>query len=354
METTRIETPEGLRPDTTIRSVDGEAVGTAVLAHGITPDETEAGMSDALTERRPLVGERDVVAAFDCRTRPVWSCALDDVCPFYTVPSSERSRAPSETPTPASTSSTASSASRHGSPVTTRARLRRRTLRRDAPGTGPEVYVFLLEYVSPSAYTAHYHQIRVRMDVTGSEHIVAICGSQRADSHTRTALERALATAEEHGATTDLVALDDLDLPVFDPDEPDAGDTPELTRRVAAADGVVLGTPMYHGSYSSPLKTALDYCSFAEFEDTTVGLLVVAGGGFPTPALEHLRSVARALDAWVLPRQVAIPNAHATFDDDGEFTDEDLRERVDALATDIVDYASVPSHPEETPAPSVG
>jgi len=28
---------------------------------------------------------------------------------------------------------------------------------------------------------------------------------------------------------------------------------------------------MYHGSYSSTLKTALDYCGFEEFEDKTVG-----------------------------------------------------------------------------------
>ena len=33
-----------------------------------------------------------------------------------------------------------------------------------------------------------------------------------------------------------------------------------------AAVAVVLGTPMYHGSYASALKTALDYCGFDEFK----------------------------------------------------------------------------------------
>jgi NAD(P)H-dependent FMN reductase len=190
------------------------------------------------------------------------------------------------------------------------------------------------------------------MDVPGNGQVVALCGSQRDGSYTRLALERALDAAERRGATTDLVDVGALDLPVFDPDRADAGDAPELRRRVRAADAVLLGTPMYHGSYSSTLKTALDYCGFDEFEETTVGLLVVSGGGFPTPALEHLRSVARALDAWVLPHQVAIPDSHAAFED-GRLTGEGLRERVETLGTDLVDYAGVESYPETTTACAV-
>jgi NAD(P)H-dependent FMN reductase len=183
------------------------------------------------------------------------------------------------------------------------------------------------------------------MDVSDSEHVVALCGSQRDGSFTRVALERTLSAAETRGATTDLVDLGALDLPVFDPDRTDAGNADALRRRVRDADAVLLGTPMYHGSYSSTLKTALDYCGFDEFEATTVGLLVVSGGGFPTPALEHLRSVARALDAWVLPTQVAIPDSHGTFEG-SELTDSALVERVETLGTELVDYAGVESYPE--------
>jgi NAD(P)H-dependent FMN reductase len=190
------------------------------------------------------------------------------------------------------------------------------------------------------------------MEVSDSVHIVGLCGSQRDGSHTRRALERVLTVAEGTGATTDLVDVSALDLPIFDPGRTDAGDAPELRRRVREADGVVLGTPMYHGSYSSVVKTALDYCGFDEFEATTVGLVVVAGGGFPTPALEHLRSVARALDAWVLPHQVAIPRAHDAFEH-GRVTDERLSERLETLGTELVDYAGVDSYPETTAACAV-
>jgi len=190
------------------------------------------------------------------------------------------------------------------------------------------------------------------MKMTEREHVVALCGSQRDESNTRQALERVLTAAEAQGATTELVDPAALELPVFDPDRTDAGDAPELRRRIRSADAVVLGSPMYHGSYASPLKTALDYCGFDEFDGTTVGLLVVSGGGFPTPALEHLRSVARAFDAWVLPHQVAIPNAHSAFED-GQLIDEDLAERIETLGTDLVAYAGVESHPETTGACAV-
>ncbi len=190
------------------------------------------------------------------------------------------------------------------------------------------------------------------MDVHDTKQIVALCGSQRDGSRTRHALEEALLAAEAKGATTELVDLSTLDLPVFDPDQSDAGDARELRQLVRSADGVLLGSPVYHGSYSSVLKTALDYCGFDEFEETTVGLLVVAGGGFPTPALEHLRSVARTLNAWVLPHQVAIPNAHSTFEA-GELTDEALVDRVETLGADLVDYAGVESYPENTTACTV-
>jgi NAD(P)H-dependent FMN reductase len=190
------------------------------------------------------------------------------------------------------------------------------------------------------------------MEVRDSEHVVALCGSRRDGSHTRRALSRALTAAEDRGATTDLVDLGELDLPLFDPDRGDAGDAPELRRRVGRADAILLGSPMYHGSYASPLKTALDYCGFDEFEDRTVGLLVVAGGAFPTPALEHLQSVARELKAWVLPTRVAIPSVHGAFED-GRLTDERLAERIDRLGADLVRYAGVESYPETTTACAV-
>jgi NAD(P)H-dependent FMN reductase len=175
-------------------------------------------------------------------------------------------------------------------------------------------------------------------------HVVAIPGSLRATSHTRTALGHALDAADEAGASTELLDLRDWDLPVYDGDAGDAGEADAFRERVGAADSILLGTPVYHGSYATPLKNALDYCGFDEFENRTVGLLSVAGGAFPITALEHLRSVCRSLNAWVIPHQAAVPNASAQFAD-GEFVDDRVAERVAVLGERAVEYASIEPDP---------
>ncbi|MFB6166522.1 MAG: NADPH-dependent FMN reductase [Haloarculaceae archaeon] len=179
-------------------------------------------------------------------------------------------------------------------------------------------------------------------------HVVAICGSLRDASHTRKGLTSALEAAARAGATTELLDLREWDLPPFDPDVDGAGEVDEFTARVRAADAIVLGTPVYHGSYSGVLKNALDYCGFDEFEDKTVGLLGVAGGNFPITALDHLRTVCRSLDAWVLPHEAAIPRASKVFEGDAEqwsFADADVAERVAVLGRRVVEYARIEPDP---------
>jgi NAD(P)H-dependent FMN reductase len=92
------------------------------------------------------------------------------------------------------------------------------------------------------------------------------------------------------------------------------------------------------------LKNALDHCGFDEFDGKTVGLLAVAGGGFPVTALEHLRSVCRALNAWVLPHQAALPNVSSQFDGE-ELADEGLEKRVHVLGRRVVEYARIEPDP---------
>ena len=182
-------------------------------------------------------------------------------------------------------------------------------------------------------------------DTDGSGvHVVALCGSLRDSSYTRRGLERALDGVRAAGGTGTVIDLREHDLPPLDPDQDTQGDSDAVVRRVREADAVLVGTPMYHGSYSGVLKNALDHCGFDEFEGKTVGLLAVAGGGFPVTALDHLRSVCRALDAWVLPHQAAVPNASSQFEA-GEITDDRLDERVRVLGRRVVEYARIEPDP---------
>lgn len=180
--------------------------------------------------------------------------------------------------------------------------------------------------------------------MTNPPHVVAIVGSLREESRTRTAIRETLDGVEEAGGTGELLDLREYDLPPLNTDDEPTESVEAFTRAVREADAVVLGTPMYHGSYSGVLKNALDHCGFDEFENKTVGLLAVSGGSFPITALEHLRSVCRALDAWVVPHQAAVPRSHGAFEN-GEFTEEKTAERVRTLGHRVVQYANIEPDP---------
>ncbi|WP_458190528.1 NADPH-dependent FMN reductase [Haladaptatus sp. NG-WS-4] len=170
--------------------------------------------------------------------------------------------------------------------------------------------------------------------------VVAVCGSMRDGSHTRTALTHVLDAAESAGAETELIDLREYDLPIFDPDEEEPEDAVEIKRKIREADSVVLGSPVYHGSYTSAFRNVHDYCSFDEFEDTTVGLLAVAGGGTYSSTLDHMRITVRGVHGWALPHQVGIRRAYDQFED-GEFIDKDLEERTRKLGRQAVEYAFI-------------
>jgi NAD(P)H-dependent FMN reductase len=170
--------------------------------------------------------------------------------------------------------------------------------------------------------------------------VVAVCGSRREGSYTRRALRVVLDEASAAGAQTDLLDLRTVDLPPFDPDAAESERVREFKRRVREADAVVLGSPVYHGSYSATLKDALDYCGKDEFTDTTVGLVAAAGGGSYANTFEHLRTVVRSVHGWTVPSQVGIRGASSVFDGD-EVTDAGVESRLRELGREVAANATV-------------
>ncbi len=177
-------------------------------------------------------------------------------------------------------------------------------------------------------------------------HIAAICGSMRGDrSYTRVALALALDSARNAGATVDLIDLSTLDLPLCSgPDDTD--DNPQivsLKARVQAAQGILLGSPEYHNSFSGVLKNALDLMGGDEFRGKVFGLLGVAGGSAgAVNTLGHLRVVVRGVGGWSLPVQISIPNVGRAFAD-GKMVDSGLEERIRFLGRELVRFTRLHS-----------
>jgi NAD(P)H-dependent FMN reductase len=171
--------------------------------------------------------------------------------------------------------------------------------------------------------------------------VVGICGSLRRGSYTRMALAVTLRGAAETGAGTQLLDLAEYAL-IFAGREGES--EPEsvaaLRRQVKDADGIILGTPEYHGSFSGVLKNALDLMGFAEFEGKMLGLVGVSGGELGAfDALNSLRNIGRALHAWVVPEQASIPQAWNVFDDAGQVKDKSLEQRLLSVGRQVGRFA---------------
>lgn len=178
-----------------------------------------------------------------------------------------------------------------------------------------------------------------------SIYVVAICGSLRQGSTTHAALQIALSASEAAGAKVELLDLSEYEL-VFQGSVASESDYPpgvfKLREKVQRADGILLGSPEYHGSFSGVLKSALDLMGFDEFENKVIGLIGVSGGRMgAVNAISMLRTVGTALHAWVVPNEASIPNSSDAFDTDGNLRDAELSERVKAVGTQVTEFAAL-------------
>jgi FMN reductase len=188
--------------------------------------------------------------------------------------------------------------------------------------------------------------------------IVAIGGALRSHSSTEKALRLVLARADARGARIRLFAGPDLDLPLYSPECAERTlRATALVEALRAADGVVLGSPGYHGSLSGLVKNVLDYAEDLRgdarpyLDGRAVGC-VGAGAGWPgaTAALTGLRSIVHALRGWNTPLGVAINTAEPVFDADGACLDPRLAAQLDAMADQITGFA-LRSAAEPRPSP---
>jgi FMN reductase len=157
-------------------------------------------------------------------------------------------------------------------------------------------------------------------------HIVGLNGSLRPGSHSKQALQLALASVQQWGATTEFLDLQTLNLPFCNGTEsyPEYPDVERLRSAVAKADGLILATPEYHGSVSGVLKNALDLMSFEHLGGKVTAAISILGGQSNNNALNDLRTIVRWVHAWMIPDQVAIGQAWKAFDDQGNLTDPKL------------------------------
>jgi FMN reductase len=179
--------------------------------------------------------------------------------------------------------------------------------------------------------------------------VVGIGGTLRENSTSLGALWRALEASERAGAEVELLDLNELRLPMYEPHKPLAEYGDDVRRLIGAmrgADALLISTAAYHGTLAGVTKNALDYAQFLGKEEPpyfggkVVGLISTAGGEqAATNANAAMVHTVHALRGIVAPLMVGVTKAWQRTDDEGYITDDNYGLRLDKLGGLVVELA---------------
>ncbi|HXA36039.1 MAG TPA: NAD(P)H-dependent oxidoreductase [Steroidobacteraceae bacterium] len=180
-----------------------------------------------------------------------------------------------------------------------------------------------------------------------SPYIVAVGGTLRANSTTERAMRLVLDAAQRAGAKTKLISGSSLQLPLYQPDTPERTDAArDLVAELAMADGIILGSPGYHGSISGLVKNALDYAEDLRtdvrpyFSGRAVGCIATAGGwSGAVNTLGALRDIVHALRGWPTPLGAAINSTEEVFDEEGTCRVPRVAQVLELMAGEVLSFA---------------
>jgi len=155
-----------------------------------------------------------------------------------------------------------------------------------------------------------------------------------------------LDAAERAGARTKLITGSALELPIYQPDNPDRSEAARhLVAHLALADGIILGSPGYHGSISGLIKNALDYAEDLRcdarpyFSGRAVGCIATAGGwSGAVNTLGALRDIVHALRGWPTPLGAAIKSSEGMFDEGGKCLVPRVAQTLELIAAEVIGF----------------
>ena len=179
--------------------------------------------------------------------------------------------------------------------------------------------------------------------------VVGLGGTLRENSTSLWALQHALEAARLHGATTQLLDIRRLSLPMYQPDweldEYDAN-VQEFIQIMRHADAFLFSTAAYHGTLAGVTKNALDYLEFLAdaprpyLHNKPVGLIATASGDMAdVHSISAMIDVVHSLRGYVLPLTVPIHHAGKAFDSDAKIINEKIAARLTQLGKMTVETA---------------
>jgi NAD(P)H-dependent FMN reductase len=180
-------------------------------------------------------------------------------------------------------------------------------------------------------------------------HVALILGSIRTERLSERPALYLKKQLEDAGHTVNFLDLRELDIPLFaDAPEVPAGAT-RFIEGITSAEAIIIVTPEYNHSYSSALKSAIDYLRKREFLHRPVAVVGVSDGLVGgARAIAALRASLPTLGAVFVPTAVALPETQVIFPDATTCTSEKTRSQFTAMLRELEAYAPALSQVRQT------
>jgi NAD(P)H-dependent FMN reductase len=179
--------------------------------------------------------------------------------------------------------------------------------------------------------------------------ILAFAGSTRRESFNKRLIRIAVEAARQAGAEVTHIDLADFPLPLFEQDlEAEAGlpqNAVALKTLFLEHEGLLIASPEYNSSITPLLKNTIDWvsrqlpgeASLAAYKGKVAAIVAASPGKLGgLRGLVHLRSILGNIGVLVLPDQLAVPEAHQAFTDDGRLKDERQHASVERVVRSLV------------------
>lgn len=128
-------------------------------------------------------------------------------------------------------------------------------------------------------------------------------------------------TLQATSNTVDLLDLREFDFPIFHErlkfmKEPSTN-VVEFAERIRKADGVIIVTPEYNGSFPASLKNVIDLLT-DDWKSKPVSFCTCSGGAFAgTQVMVELLFPLWKIKAWVVPSSMQVPKMQEQFGEGG-------------------------------------
>lgn len=172
--------------------------------------------------------------------------------------------------------------------------------------------------------------------------------------HTIVAVEKALEFANQYDDSINIKALNigEYDIQYCDGRDPTMydGDAKLIIENIKDADALIIGTPMYRGSYTGMLKNVFDILPNDALMGKPVGLIATGGSDHHYLALEQeLRPLLIFFYAFVIPGTVYINNKQVANE---PFAIREVLDHLNLLAISVVNLTKyLPSNKTEVIGP---